>query len=132
MPNIAVLGIGSNYEPEKHIKKAEEELQRSFPEIQFSEAAYTQPLHCTNPALFLNRVAKVRTSISQEEFKKKLKQIEYDLGRKQTDKIIEKICIDIDLLQWNDMVLKPSDIDRPDIVQGIRSLQKKPFPNNPV
>ncbi|MCD8194364.1 MAG: 2-amino-4-hydroxy-6-hydroxymethyldihydropteridine pyrophosphokinase, partial [Tannerellaceae bacterium] len=53
---------------------------------------------------------------------KELKKIEAELGRLPQDKAQGCIKIDIDLLQWNEQVLKPIDLQREDVIQGLQTL----------
>lgn len=119
MKNTAFIGIGSNREPEKNVGKAREILTARFPGIRFSEAVYTEPVGCRNPALFLNQVALVHTDLSQAACSELLKRTEREIGRQPEDKALERIPIDLDLLQWNTSVLKPDDLKRPDIARAM-------------
>lgn len=123
MTNTAFIGIGSNWEPEKNVEKAREMLAARFPRIRFSEAVYTEPAGCRNPALFLNQAAFVQTDIPQETCTEILKRMEREIGRTPEDKALEKIKIDLDLLQWNASVLKPDDLKRPDMARALRYLR---------
>lgn len=125
MANTALIGIGSNWEPEINVEKAREMLTARFPGVRFSEAVYTEPVGCRNPALFLNQTALVHIDIPQAAFTEILKRIEREIGRTPEDKAREKIKIDLDLLQWNASVLKPGDLKRPDITRAIRYLQQQ-------
>lgn len=123
MTNTVFIGIGSNREPEKNVEKAREMLAAYFPGIRFSDAVYTEPAGCCrNPALFLNQVAVAETDIPQETCTEILKRMEREIGRMPEDKALERIKIDLDLLQWNASVLKPGDLKRPDIARAMRAL----------
>lgn len=123
MLNSGILGLGSNYDRESRMLQAREMLMDVFADISFGEAVYTEPIHYNNPELFLNQVAVIKTGRKKEEVLFLLKKIETALGRNAEDKISEKIPIDIDLIQWNEEVLKPQDLSRSYILQGLRLLQ---------
>ena len=72
--------------------------------------------------LFLNQVAIAFTSEEPDQLIAIFKQIEKKLGRAPEDKQKENILMDIDLLQWNDRVLKPYDLQRPYIQSALRAL----------
>ena len=50
------------------------------------------------------------------------KQIEQQSGRTPESKNNGIIPLDIDLLQWNDTILKPEDFRRPYVQSGLLSL----------
>lgn len=122
MLNKVIISLGSNQEKEKNIEMANQLLDSHFDSIHFSEAVYTQPFHMENPALFLNQVAIAFTSENPDQIVDVFKQMERQLGRKPEDKSKGNIPIDIDLLQWNDEILKPSDFHRPYIQSALASL----------
>lgn len=122
MLNKVIISLGSNQEKEKNIEMANQLLDSHFDSIHFSEAVYTQPFHMENPALFLNQVAIAFTSENPDQIVDAFKQMERQLGRKPEDKSKGNIPIDIDLLQWNDEILKPSDFHRPYIQSALASL----------
>lgn len=122
MLNTAILGVGSNYQPEKHMQQAAIQLAKLFPDIRFSRPVYTVPENMRNPDLFLNRAALFHTPTGLAEVRHLLKQIETCLGRTPEDKQKEQIVIDIDLVKWNDLILKPADFERAYLTEGIRRL----------
>lgn len=112
MLNKVIVGLGSNQDKEKNMAHAVKLLCDYFVSIRFSGAVYTEPVNMLNPSLFLNQVAVAFTEEEPYEIIKYFKSVEKQLGRMPEDKLKENIPIDIDLLQWNDRVLKPSDIQR--------------------
>ncbi|MEG1544915.1 MAG: 2-amino-4-hydroxy-6-hydroxymethyldihydropteridine diphosphokinase [Tannerellaceae bacterium] len=120
--NRIVLGLGSNRDSIQNIERATARLRAHFVSIRFSEAVYTEPINCLDPALFLNIVAVAESPDGPEEVRSVLKDIEYALGRRPEDKAAGRILIDIDLLQWNDRILKPDDLEREYIRAGLHSL----------
>ena len=71
---------------------------------------------------FLNRVAVLYSEESPARIKDVLKDIECCIGRKPEDKSCGRVPIDIDLLQWNDQILKAEDLTREYVLDGICSL----------
>lgn len=122
MLNKVILCLGSNRDKERNIELADQLLRDHFVSIYFSEAVYTEPMDMRDPSLFLNQVATAFTSEEPDQLIDLFKQIEKKLGRTPEDKQNENILIDIDLLQWNDRVLKPHDLQRPYIQSALRSL----------
>ena len=76
-----------------------------------------------SPALFSNQVALFFSEAEEEKVKKELKAIEKCAGRRPEDKKEEKVCLDIDLLSFDDRVLKPEDLKREYIVKGLEELK---------
>lgn len=122
MLNKVIVGLGSNQDKEKNMAHAVKLLCDYFVSIRFSGAVYTEPVNMLNPSLFLNQVAVAFTEEEPYEIIKYFKSVEKQLGRMPEDKLKENIPIDIDLLQWNDCVLKPSDIQRPYIQSALLML----------
>lgn len=99
--------------------RAVELLSQVFDTIRFSERLETEPYgSLTGSASFLNQVAIAYTSLTAEEVLICLKTMEKEIGRVPEDKSRASIPIDIDLLQWNDTLLKPEDLQR-DYIQTI-------------
>jgi len=120
--NRIVIGLGSNRNAEVNMEKAEVELRDYFLEITFSEPAYTTPEGTNYTSPFLNRIAVAYTSDKPEEIIVCFKLIEQLLGRTPADKRIGSVPIDIDLIQWNDLVLKKDDMEREYVKEGLNSL----------
>lgn len=85
----------------------------------------TEPLHLRNTALFSNQVAMFTTGIEEKEVIRALKQIEFEVGRRPEDKLAERVCLDIDLLVYDDEILKPEDMRRPYIREGVKELNEE-------
>ena len=77
--HTCLLCMGSNLDALLHLKNAEDALQRLFPDIEWGGIVETVPEKMENPQPFLNRAARFRTSL------------------------------DIDLLSYDQQVLKPED-----------------------
>lgn len=120
--NRIILCLGSNWDKEKNMERAVEMLRAHFVFIRFSHPVYTEPVDCPLPIAFLNCVAVLYSEESLWQVKNVLKDIECRIGRKPEDKFHGRVPIDIDLLQWNDQVLKTEDLTRKYVLDGIRSL----------
>lgn len=123
MLNKIVLSLGSNKDQEKNIAEAGRRLSGCYDSICFSEPVYTEPIGICCTGLFLNQVAVAYVEQQPEEVITLLKSIESDLQRTPQGKAAGIVPIDIDLLQWNDRVLKPDDMERAYIVEGLHSLE---------
>ena len=119
--NRVLLCLGSNWDKEKNMERAAEMLRAHFVFIQFSQPVYTEPIDCPLSTTFLNRVAVLYSEESPARIKDVLKDIECCIGRKPEDKSCGRVPIDIDLLQWNDQILKAEDLTREYVLDGICS-----------
>lgn len=122
MLNEIIVCIGSNRNPTANVECAGRLLCDYFTSLRFSAPVYTEPIGVGLSGLFLNQVVTAYTPDHPEEVNRVLKQIERQMGRTPQDKLRGDIPIDIDLLQWNDQVLKPADLQKEYVISGIRSL----------
>lgn len=118
-----IICIGSNYNRKENLLLARKRLADLFPSIRFtterkhnlcfSGVRHCSPIkwHCFSPKQ------------EEEKVKKELKAIEKCAGRRPEDKKEEKVCLDIDLLFFDDRVLKPEDLKREYIVKGLEELK---------
>lgn len=118
-----IVCIGSNYNRKENLLLARRKLTDLFPSIRFTSEQETQPLFFSSPALFSNQVALFFSEAEEERVKKELKAIEKIAGRRPEDKQKEKVCLDIDLLSFDDRVLKPDDLKREYVVKGLKELK---------
>ena len=118
-----LICIGSNYNRKENLLLARRRLTALFPSIRFTGEQETRPLFFRNPALFSNQVARFYTDADAERVVKELKTIEKEAGREKEDKNREKVCLDIDLLVFDNRVLKPEDLKRDYILKGLEELK---------
>ena len=103
-----IICIGSNYNRKENLLLARRRLVDLFPTIRFTSEQETRPLFFRSPALFSNQVAMFFSEAEEERVRKELKAIEQSAGRRPEDKKEEKVSLDIDLLSFDDRVLKPA------------------------
>lgn len=124
--NRIIVGLGSNQDKERNMERAVALLQAYFESICYSDAVYTVPVGGSyGGALFLNRVAVAYSPLSPTELNILFKRIEQAVGRRPEDKAQGRIAIDIDLVQWNDDVLKPDDLSREYVADALSVLKNK-------
>ena len=121
-----LLSIGSNTFAKTNIDKAKRMLTRLFPGIVFSQPILTEPDDEKYSFLFRNVLAKVETELLPEEIIEKIKQTERAVGRSPKDKYLGKVIIDIDLVKYNDEILRPLDYQREYVQQLLPSLETPP------
>jgi len=120
--NKLLLSLGSNRSPELNIASACSRLEALFPDIFFSEAVYTSPVDCPCTEPFLNCLACATTVCTLEEVYAMLKDLEEEAGRTPEGKHQGIVPLDIDILQWNEQILKPADMKRDYVREALRSL----------
>lgn len=118
-----LLCLGSNLDGATRLAIARRVLATIFPDIRFSEEMETEAIGSGFLSPFHNQVAKFNTFLSAQEVRSLLKQLEKDNGRLPEDKEQGIVKLDIDLLKYDDTVLKPEDLTKPYVQTGIRSLK---------
>ncbi|EJX07574.1 2-amino-4-hydroxy-6-hydroxymethyldihydropteridine diphosphokinase [gut metagenome] len=121
---VYTIGIGSNWRREEALKLARRRLNGIFPGIRFSKEVETEPLHFRRRDKFSNQVAQFSSPLSPAEVEAVLKSIERTAGRLPEDKAQEIVKLDLDLLCCDERCLKPQDMERSYILQGIAQLKE--------
>ena len=122
--NKALISLGTNEDREVNLALCHQLLNNIFPEIHYSETSLTSPYGKTYINDFLNQLAVFYTDKEKEEIHDLLKSIEEQIGRHPSDKENGIIKIDIDLVIWNDAILKPNDIKRSYVANLLPTLRK--------
>lgn len=120
---VYLICIGSNYNKERNILFARTQLSAVFPSIRYGDELHTEPIKINNPETFLNQMAIFTTSLTMDEVSAKLKEMESLAGRTPENKQKQQIPLDIDILMYNDTVIRPEDMKREYVIQGIQSLK---------
>lgn len=120
-----LLVIGSNYNRNENMLLARHELNSLFSAIYFSNEQETKPIDFNHPALFSNQVAIGHTELILNALTAKLKAIEILSGRQAGDKQEGKVCLDIDLLLYDQIKFKADDWSRDYVISGIKELKTK-------
>ncbi len=105
--NIAILLLGSNLgKRHKILQAALLEIEKQLGQIiQKSKCYESESWGIKTHPLFLNQVIKLKTSLLPEILLQKLLGIEKSLGRKRNEKWGPR-TIDLDILYYNDMIIK--------------------------
>lgn len=122
-----LLSIGSNRFAKTNIDKGKRMLSRLFPGIIFTRPILTEPDDEKYSYLFRNVLAKAETEMMPDEIIDKIKQTERAVGRTPKDKYLGKVIIDIDLIKYNEEILRPMDFQR-EYVQQLLSAFPDPLP----
>lgn len=109
------LGLGSNIGDKlSFLKSAEEEIAKlkNTKVLRSSSVYRTEPWGIKAQEEFLNSVLEIESELEPEELLKELKEIEIVLGRKNREKWFERE-IDIDILFYNDLIIKNAQVNIP-------------------
>ncbi|MDH6341710.1 2-amino-4-hydroxy-6-hydroxymethyldihydropteridine diphosphokinase [Parabacteroides sp. PFB2-12] len=126
MLNSAFISIGTNVDRERHCREAADRLATLFEELYFSDPIETEAVGKVKEAApYINQVAAGFTGLDRETLQERLKAIERELGRQPEDKGSGRVPIDLDLLIWNEEVLRPNDMRQDYVRLCLPSLQAK-------
>ncbi len=103
--NEAIIGLGSNINPEENIKKATDLIAKNIKLIKSSKFIETEPVGFKDQDNFLNGSILINTRLNLNELNKLLKNIEESMGRKKTDNLNGPRIIDLDIVVWNNKIL---------------------------
>lgn len=120
--HTCLLCMGSNYERKSHMANARKSLAHHFTNLRFGEEMETEAIGSKFLSPFSNQLAILSTSLSSEEIRSVLKQIENENGRLPEDKEQGIVKLDIDLLMVDDTILKPDDLKKEFVQKGIQEL----------
>ena len=123
MTHHAILCLGLNINYEKGIHIATRELEKHFPTIRWATPVWTEPINFCNPNLFYNQVAELTTSLPLKEVRALCKSIEILCHRTPEAKAQGLIHMDIDILSFDEDILKPKDWALPYVQKGIQELR---------
>ena len=122
MKNRAVIGLGSNIDPNKNIAKAKQALEKHFGVAGQSRFLVTKPVGKIKQADFVNGAVAIETDLSLDELKNQLKELETALGRKPSVEKYGPREIDLDILVWNDAVIDKHFYERDFLKNSVLEL----------
>lgn len=110
--NTVIISIGSNENKEENIQKCRENLISMFSSIYFSSTSVTKPYGEQYKNDFLNQLALIYSDQNLCDIQREIKQLEKEIGREDKDKTNGSVKIDIDIIKWNELILKEKDWQR--------------------
>lgn len=111
--------MGSNLERSLRMASARRALLQAFPDICFGPELETEAIGSLFLSPFSNQLARFSTPLSAEEVRLLLKGVEKAHGRTPEDKAQGIVKLDLDLLMYDDTVLKPEDMSREFVKAGM-------------
>ncbi|NDW11950.1 2-amino-4-hydroxy-6-hydroxymethyldihydropteridine diphosphokinase [Bacteroides sp. 214] len=121
--HTCLICIGSNYNRKENLALAAKWLREAFCKMTFGSVQETEPIGIANSALFFNQLVEFRTQLDKDTVVSILKSMEIKAGRTPEDKAQGKVILDIDLLLFDDKVLKSEEMNRTYIIKGINELR---------
>ena len=100
----ALIGLGSNIEPEEHLLKGAQSIRRRFPHVNFSAVYHSKAVGMEGDD-FLNACCLLSDVPEREQLIEWLKQIEDEHGRDRSEGSWKPRTLDLDLLVYDDEVL---------------------------
>lgn len=117
-----LLCMGSNTDRSAQLSVARKVLCATFPDIRFGEMMETEAIGSGFHSPFSNQLAKFSTTLSPDSVHDLFKELERQSGRVPEDKALGVVKLDIDLLVFDNEVLKPEDMKREYIRKGMSVL----------
>ena len=101
-----LLCMGSNTNRYAQLSVAREALRTTFPDIHFGEMMETEAVGSGFHSPFSNQLAKFSTTLSPDSVRDLFKELERRSGRIPEDKAQGVVKLDIDLLVFDNKILK--------------------------
>lgn len=122
------MSIGSNIRPRENVRAAIRSLAEQTEVVAVSPVYLSEPEGPSGQPFFLNCVVEIDTDLGPQELKTEvLRQIETGLGRQRTSDKYAPRTIDLDLILYDDLVLKTGDLTLPDPGIGQKAFLAVPL-----
>ena len=122
MKNTAVIGLGSNIDPQKNIPAARRLLAQEFLVLKESAFIRTKPVGFSEQEDFINGSVYVETPLKRPELKEKLKDLEKRLGREVSPIKYGPRSIDMDIIVFNSKVVDKDFYEREFLQKAVLEL----------
>ena len=103
--NQAVIGIGSNINPDVYIPMALEIIRKTHRCQAESRFVETEPVGYTDQPHFINGTVRIETEMALHQLKKWCARIEESLGRVRTENKFGPRTMDLDIIVWNGKIV---------------------------
>jgi 2-amino-4-hydroxy-6-hydroxymethyldihydropteridine diphosphokinase len=103
----AYLSLGSNLDPERHLRAAAQALRERFGDVVFSSVLRTPAIGFDGPD-FLNAAAIVRTDLDPQALDAWLHALEAARGRNRSQPRFSSRTLDIDIVFYDHLVIAPT------------------------
>lgn len=122
--HTAFLGVGSNQEPERHVRAAVRALIRAFGDAEVSPIYRSRAVGFEGND-FLNLVVRIRTDLKPMELREFLRKLEDAHGRDRDAPKWSDRTLDVDILLFDDVVSEDGKLvlPRPEILRFAHVLK---------
>ena len=122
--NRAIIAIGANIpEKERVVNDTINTLSERYPGSRFSSAYITPAVgSCVGNPHYCNAVGVLMVDADYETLHTSLKEMELSAGRTPQSKSTGLIPLDIDIVVWNDTILRPRDMRQVYVAIGLAEL----------
>lgn len=103
--NTAVIGVGSNIDPERNIARAKKRIAGDHRLIRTSSFVRTRPIGISDQPDFLNGVFLIETRFNRKSLRHWLQAMEDELKRDRSLPKYGPRTIDLDIVIWNGRVV---------------------------
>jgi len=123
--------LASNSNSIENMNNAQIRLKELFPrEIWFSDLIESTPIDTNGKGKldgpnYLNSICLAQSDATLEQIQLLLKKLETMMGRKKGSEGKVEVVIDLDLVLWNDQILRPWDVSQTYYKDCLLNLQKK-------
>ncbi|MDE6682471.1 MAG: 2-amino-4-hydroxy-6-hydroxymethyldihydropteridine diphosphokinase [Muribaculaceae bacterium] len=117
------LSLGSNYgDRRSNVENALLRMEEILKDVRKSEVYETKAVHGFGPAYF-NAVIYGTTNLEYEELNMFLKGYEKECGRTPESKLRNEVVIDLDIVVWDNEIVRPTDFAREFFQIGYKKMQ---------
>lgn len=121
--NQLLISLGSNMPcGEENMEAAIEEIRAKATFAQFSSMYDTDPVGLHRHARYKNCVGQLHSPKSFEEWKALFKNLEQAAGRNDELRAQGNVPLDIDIVIWNEEVMRPRDLSAEYLQQGLQEI----------
>ncbi len=119
--NTAIICLGGNTSDATLCMAGALDFILSLGVVKRSSGLYrTAPEYAGESEPYLNEVVELATSLPYKELQIRVK--EYECGVRSRNKVCDLVNLDIDIVYWNDVVLRPKDSVAAYFLTGISKL----------
>lgn len=116
-----LIALGTNVNQKQNIQKAMDLLRKTWHDILFTNLKWTKPIGMDTD-LFYNCLAYAKVDEDLSQVQQILKNIEKACGNTETDRALQKIQMDIDILMFGTHKLHEQDWQRSYIQELIQEI----------
>ncbi|MFW6169760.1 MAG: 2-amino-4-hydroxy-6-hydroxymethyldihydropteridine diphosphokinase [Planctomycetota bacterium] len=120
--NRAVIGVGSNVNPERNIAQACTTLAQRHALLARSRIVETEPIGFSDQPKFWNTTLLLETDQQRDALREELHDIEREQGRVRAANKYGQRTIDLDIVVWNGQVVDEDVHERDFLRAGVREV----------